>query len=175
MWYYKNFEFPSQEVAEWAVFFDELNIPWSFVQKGQENLWMPEFYLPWTPTPWKDLSGVLRQQGCFVAVRPNFTEKDIDKAMRFSRWPKLDPVCRPLLCVGDIKQLALGSPASCAMLESEETLGFRYSLSFISNKTEPAFFYEHEGGHIFIDKIDWKEYDRVNAAVNEAAKYFEAR
>lgn len=171
--YYNGFEFATQEEAQWAVFFDELNIAWCYLHKGNEKLWMPQFYLPCIQTPWTDLDGI-GAPGCFVAVLPTFTKRDIDQAMCFSRIMKLDPARRALLCVGDLTDLARGMKADEAILDCQETLGLRYSMTFLTNNPrKAAFFYEDNTGRILIDSLAHRNYDRVNTALEVAAEFFD--
>lgn len=60
---YKGYHFRSRLEARWAVFFDELDIPWKYEiegymvgDEGEEVAYLPDFYLPATDT-WVEVKG----------------------------------------------------------------------------------------------------------------------
>ena len=85
---YNGVEFRSRTEARWAVFFDELEIPWDYEPEGYQLLtswYVPDFWLP--------------NHGIFFEVKPGASPEGFDKC------------CELIIATGKPVCMSLGQPA----------------------------------------------------------------
>ena len=116
---YREIKYRSRTEARWAVFFDEIRVPYSYEPEGFDldgDWYLPDFWLP-APGVWFEVKG----------IAPNEREVRVAKTLsRVSRCPVLIAVGQPGDCynlltfqngqqgpdaafVGDMKDLFIGS------------------------------------------------------------------
>lgn len=90
---YNGYRFRSRLEARWAVFFDEISIPYSYEPQGFKfddgTCYLPDFYLPWFK--------------CYVEIKPkglSEVEKQEAKRKLETLFNEADNVIA-MLCVGD--------------------------------------------------------------------------
>lgn len=139
--FYHGYRFRSRLEARWAVFFDACGIKYQYEPEGywlpNGKLYLPDFYLP-------RLRSRLGEVGCYVEVKGEMTEEDIEKISLFATE-------YPILVLGNIPKE--GDYELCTYGDSNYDYAYG-SFTFIDGDDYPAFFYKRDDGEIALCGLD---------------------